>query len=60
MKTTCVLRSISAKRKRKHGSFRNSLHDFAKPFEWFTRLANTNTEVLAIGHRFGSTGVERE
>ena len=36
------------------------LRDFATPFEWFTRLANVNTYFLAIGHRFGSTGVERE
>ena len=36
------------------------LHDFAIHFEWFTRLANANTDFLAIGHRFGSTGGERE
>ena len=36
------------------------LRDFAIPFEWFTRLANVNTDFLASGHRFGSTGVERK
>ena len=36
------------------------LHGFATPSEWFTRLANVNTDFLAIGHRLGSTGVERE
>ena len=36
------------------------LHDFATPSEWFTRLADVNADFLAIGHRFGSTGVERE
>ena len=36
------------------------LHDFATPSEWFTRLADVNADFLLIGHRFGSTGVERE
>ena len=36
------------------------LHDFATPSEWFTRLANVNTDFLAIGHRFGLTGVKRK
>ena len=29
------------------------LHDFATPFELFTRLANVNTDVLAIGIDLG-------